>query len=1065
MSEDPFENYVCWTQQKLSSIINVEALSIERPVFLATHVPFDKIIYLDSPQNIADTSEERLLGELVERGRNAEHTFLVVQGMAGSGKSHLIRWLYERYEALRSPDDEVVMLIERANSSLRQTLLQIIQHDQFDSSRFTEQIERIGRATNQLSDDALRDTLLHWLSVGSKEVTGIDVAVDKVERHRKRTDPYVAEFLLNPKVREHLKRNGGPIERLIRHLSSGKNVKELYSENNPIFEADDFDFAPNQLHEIKEGGYEATQKLAEYLNRKPSGRLYIAKYLNALISYAIQQTTQISVDDLKALFFELRRELKAQGKSLVLMVEDISVFTGLDAGLIDVMITQHTGGETQKSLCRMTSIVGVTDGYYKEKFPQNIKQRIKHRITLNADVDGVSKTTNLFDDIGDMAKFVSRYLNLLRMPTSDFEKWTKKEGCEPTALPSACSGCEFRERCHLAFGSVELDGTDDERDVGLYPFNKNLLTVINNNLDTTVVSKTPRTLLELVEYMLGHAPAIKNGTFPDHKPLPYLKSVGFNHFNHIKANARKDADRLERFMMYWGDGSIDEVNHDGIKTIGGIPTYAYEAFGLPVIDGQKFSPDDIPQVPSVPETRPTETKEEEVRSADAFKDDVFESIHRWRRGDDTLRFHAEIKRTWHSYLKNRIDWDHYHVTHTQLAKFSAPQLVIEEQGSKASGAYLYFERSDELAEFFEALTQIDKYFSELPPAKLSRYLLILEHWLDNHEGKIVQFVKTPYKREDGPPGIDTELDQILFENNVYYAMLGGDLQPSGKTGPDLVEALARQPEEFNSIWNKSINDLRTERGHSSEWIDAIKWGSSRNKVHYQREQFLQMLNRPQGDSRKEAKFIDAPYLLERIEQFNKRRWAIDTGISIDFSGADQTYKEWLQANLYLQAYGDAILAAEEDHVRQTLSTLSLRLGTHSPAKVFDAIEATLEALKSAGRPYGRFRLSEDLTAKKLQNRIETLENVQSKESRKEKMLAYSSIYNIVRDVWEYIDLFKAYGNLLEAQINQVEEELGDAGGSPAVIDPGKDVETEYHKILEALASVLQAEQPDVEVIA
>ena len=61
-----------------------------------------------------------------------------------------------------------------------------------------------------------------------------------------------------------------------------------------------------------------------------------------------------------------------------------------------------------------------------------------------------------------------------------------------------------------------------------------------------------------------------------------------------------------------------------------------------------------------------------------------------------------------TYLKNRIDWDRYHVTHTQLNKFSAPQLVIEEQGSKATGAYQYFESSDKLAEFFEALTKINK---------------------------------------------------------------------------------------------------------------------------------------------------------------------------------------------------------------------------------------------------------------------------------------------------------------------------------------------------------------------
>ena len=84
------------------------------------------------------------------------------------------------------------------------------------------------------------------------------------------------------------------------------------------------------------------------------------------------------------------------------------------------------------------------------------------------------------------------------------------------------------------------------------------------------------------------------------------------------------------------------------------------------------------------------------------------------------------------------------------------------------------------------------------------------------------------------------------------------------------------------------------------------------------------------------------------------------------------------------------------------------MGEHTPAEVFDAIEVTLEALKGAGRPYGRFRLPEELTARKLQNRIDILENVQSKESQKEKMLAYSSIYDVVREVWEYIDPFRAY---------------------------------------------------------
>ena len=149
---------------------------------------------------------------------------------------------------------------------------------------------------------------------------------------------------------------------------------------------------------------------------------------------------------------------------------------------------------------------------------------------------------------------------------------------------------------------------------------------------------------------------------------------------------------------------------------------------------------------------------------------------------------------------------------------------------------------------------------------------------------------------------DMDLDQILFENNFFLAMLGGDLQLSNKTGPELVEALARKPEEFNSIWKKPTSELRSERGRSSTWIDAINWGSSKNRVRDLREQFMQMLNRPQGDSRKEAKYIDAPYLLELIDQFSKRKWTIDTGLVIDIDGDDLIYKEWLQAYVYFQAH-------------------------------------------------------------------------------------------------------------------------------------------------------------------
>ena len=165
MSSNTFKRYVCWDKQPLSKIINKEAVSIDRAVFLATHTPFVTITYLRSPRQIKGASETQLLKELLQRNSNDEHTFVVMQGIQGAGKSHLIRWLKERYvtESQENHNNDVVLLIERANSSLRQTLSQIVNSGLFDAQRFTNQIRKLEDATQQLSDESLSDTILNNL--------------------------------------------------------------------------------------------------------------------------------------------------------------------------------------------------------------------------------------------------------------------------------------------------------------------------------------------------------------------------------------------------------------------------------------------------------------------------------------------------------------------------------------------------------------------------------------------------------------------------------------------------------------------------------------------------------------------------------------------------------------------------------------------------------------------------------------------------------------------------------------------------------------------------------------
>lgn len=55
----------------------------------------------------------------------------------------------------------------------------------------------------------------------------------------------------------------------------------------------------------------------------------IAKYLNSKVDIVIQSCAGLEPGDFEQVFKEIRKELKKQGKSLTLLIEDITAFTGV----------------------------------------------------------------------------------------------------------------------------------------------------------------------------------------------------------------------------------------------------------------------------------------------------------------------------------------------------------------------------------------------------------------------------------------------------------------------------------------------------------------------------------------------------------------------------------------------------------------------------------------------------------------------------------------------------------------------------------------------------------------
>jgi hypothetical protein len=76
--------------------------------------------------------------------------------------------------------------------------------------------------------------------------------------------------------------------------------------------------------------------------------------------------------DLMSIFNKIRIELKKKGKSLIILIEDITSFTGMDKGILEILVDE---ANDDNKMCNIYSVIGITDGYFN-KFPDNINERI-----------------------------------------------------------------------------------------------------------------------------------------------------------------------------------------------------------------------------------------------------------------------------------------------------------------------------------------------------------------------------------------------------------------------------------------------------------------------------------------------------------------------------------------------------------------------------------------------------------------------------------------------------------------------------------------------------------------
>lgn len=1066
MSTTPFTRYVCWDKQSLSKVINKEAVSIDRAIFLATHTPFNSITYLKSPRQIKDTSEAQLLEELLHRGANDEHIFVVMQGIQGTGKSHLIRWLKERYaaEGQEKHLNDVILLIERANSSLRQTLSQIVQSRLFDAERFANQIKKLESATQQLSDESLADTILNNLQIATREV-----AVPAPRRIAGKVD----KFLLDHFIRQELKQEGAAVER-IRLFLSGKGKTVGLSENEfPNFSAGDFDFSVGLLRNIRdEGGHRDAKELAETLHHRPEKRQELADYLNQLLPFAIERTTALSANDLKQMFYDLRRELKQQGKNLVLFIEDISVFTGLDAGLVDVLVTQHTG-EGGRDYCRLTSVVGITDAYFKDSFPDNIKDRVTHHLTLNiGDGEKESLLLNSQEAVADLA---ARYLNALRLQPEEIENWVNL-GARPSELPNACQSCQYRPICHAAFGARPIDSTHDgDSEAGLYPFNKQSLWVLYQGLDTTKAAKTPRTFLgSILGYILqSHGAKVKEGRFPppanevanNVKP-PTLNQPAQRLLITNQTPSTNVANRVESLILFWGDRTVNHTSVKGQRAVGNLREPVFRAFDLPFIEGHvtahstdKFPSGIKPKSTVEPSVQPVTGQSTVTTTPERLstvisqpqKDPIITDIQEWSRGA-VLANYSSLSKWLADFAKEFIDWEAYQISLTLVdIKVTGGRFVIEGQKGRAQGDYLVFKRSDDLAFVLQALTDLNQRANSLNSSEIGWHLITLSNWMEKEETRIVEFVQRPLANLESP----RPLLELLVHTNLLISCLGEEFAASQNSPRDLYLRLMRSSAKRDS-WQTVMNRMPYPR--SKDWRDLMR--GIQNVEADCREQLSILVNRRQGTSR-QITFIDAASVLDIISATKKESWDIPQLDLQEVAKVDnKAWKPVTTAYSKLQPNFASVVQVEKQHIQIVLNRLLKFLAEATPAETFQAIGSLIQNFRDNAITISpsRFAVDEALTPRKLANRLESLQVILTNESIEDLILSLSGAGDLLQEAIAYADFFERFVKVASEEEAKLNERVARLENESQGDDQYQQMLDEYDALEQLLGSALQPEE-------
>lgn len=627
---------------EINACIKHEAEGAHDAVLLAVHRPSPLSYKLVSSGEKFDASEEELFDYLVTGDVPSGAHVVPITGSSGVGKSHMVRILNARLQSLNEDGRYVVIRIPKSASLRRvvELILEKLPDEEYAQVRaefakaLTEDLDvetavirfqrELDIALGQLAKELETKVRANPRDSALKEQWGHAAALPK--------------FMGDPVLVDHFRGNVFP--RFVKRAIAGQHQVEN-EESVKDFVPDDL-IIPDSIDISKSAFQTNAYYTRNLLGRDREGLRAAARLLNEnkVVDQAIRQLFSLHQSlggmTLQEVILEIRRRLLAQGRELVVFVEDFKALTGIQDILLKVLIQEGVRDGIQE-LATMRSVIAVTDGYLdtEDTIATRAKREWKVESELSSPEEVLNRTRTL----------VAAYLNAARWGFKELVRHFETSGGNGGQVGWIDAYADPDDSGDMKI----LSAFGYEEGIPLFPYTESAIEQLARAALTrnNALVFTPRFIIDNVlrSLLLPGRPAFEKGQFP---PLSINAPVTTAEVAQWLASLPVSTELRERYrrvVSIWGNApqTTAEVGH--------IPAEVFDAFSLarPVVEFKKAPrTDPVDPTPAVPTPAPLPGPDD---------DSLKKTLENWVKGERMPQTVAnQIRNSVAAALNNRMDW-------------------------------------------------------------------------------------------------------------------------------------------------------------------------------------------------------------------------------------------------------------------------------------------------------------------------------------------------------------------------------------------------------------------------